>query len=147
MRNCSFFVFWSVYRHFHFWDKKNFWVAISVKGINSTVSYMYAFNIIYCREIDLCWDYYIFLILIFPYRHYRLFVDWSFQQLFETIMMGQITMKLWPIHRFVMVFTCLALSVFSTIDEYEHQAIDILLKMEILVVIWFTVEFSGRYVS
>lgn len=45
-----------------------------------------------------------------------------------------------------MVFTCLALSVFSTIDEYEHQAIDILLKMEILVVIWFTLEFSGRYV-
>lgn len=45
-----------------------------------------------------------------------------------------------------MVFTCLALSVFSTIDEYEHQAIDILLRMEILVVIWFTVEFALRYV-
>lgn len=49
-------------------------------------------------------------------------------------------------NRFLMVFTCLALSVFSTIEEYEHQAIDILFKMEILVVIWFTVEFSGRYV-
>lgn len=48
--------------------------------------------------------------------------------------------------RFLMVFTCLALSVFSTIDEYEHQAIDILLKMEILVVIWFSLEFAGRYV-
>lgn len=46
--------------------------------------------------------------------------------------------------RFLMVFTCLALSVFSTIDEYEHQAIDILLKMEILVVIWFTMEFAAR---
>lgn len=43
-----------------------------------------------------------------------------------------------------MVFTCLALSVFSTIDEYELQAIDILLRMEILVVIWFTVEFALR---
>ncbi|XP_031636501.1 potassium voltage-gated channel subfamily KQT member 5-like, partial [Contarinia nasturtii] len=45
---------------------------------------------------------------------------------------------------FLMVFTCLALSVFCTIDEYEDQAIDILLKMEIVVVIWFTMEFSGR---
>ncbi|XP_055319189.1 potassium voltage-gated channel subfamily KQT member 4 isoform X1 [Sitodiplosis mosellana] len=45
---------------------------------------------------------------------------------------------------FLMVFTCLALSVFCTIDEYEDQAIDILLKMEIIVVIWFTMEFSGR---
>lgn len=43
-----------------------------------------------------------------------------------------------------MVFTCLALSVFSTIDEYEDQAIDILFRMEILVVIWFTVEFCLR---
>lgn len=47
---------------------------------------------------------------------------------------------------FLMVFTCLALSVFSTIEEYEHQAIDILLKMEILVVLWFTTEFAGRWV-
>lgn len=45
---------------------------------------------------------------------------------------------------FLMVFTCLALSVFSTIDEYENQAIEILLRMEILVVIWFTVEFALR---
>lgn len=45
-----------------------------------------------------------------------------------------------------MVFTCLALSVFCTIDEYEEQAIDILLKMEIIVVIWFTLEFAARYV-
>lgn len=30
------------------------------------------------------------------------------------------------------------------LDEYEDQAIDILLKMEIVVVIWFTLEFSGR---
>lgn len=46
--------------------------------------------------------------------------------------------------RFLMVFTCLALSVFSTIEEYEDQAILILLRMEILVVIWFTVEFVLR---
>lgn len=43
-----------------------------------------------------------------------------------------------------MVFTCLALSVFSTIKEYEDQVTDILLKMEILVVIWFGVEFALR---
>lgn len=45
-----------------------------------------------------------------------------------------------------MVFACLALSVFATIPEYEHQATEFLLKMEIFVVIWFTVEFAGRYV-
>ncbi|CAD7077673.1 unnamed protein product, partial [Hermetia illucens] len=45
---------------------------------------------------------------------------------------------------FFMVFTCLALSVFSTIEEYETQAIVILFNMEILVVIWFIVEFFLR---
>lgn len=43
-----------------------------------------------------------------------------------------------------MVFTCLALSVFSTIEGYEDEAIKILLRMEILVVIWFTIEFALR---
>uniref|UniRef100_A0A182FH70 Ion transport domain-containing protein n=1 Tax=Anopheles albimanus TaxID=7167 RepID=A0A182FH70_ANOAL len=42
---------------------------------------------------------------------------------------------------FLMVFTCLALSVFSTIQEYEDQAIAILFVMEIIVVIWFSIEF------
>lgn len=46
--------------------------------------------------------------------------------------------------RFFMVFTCLALSVFSTIEGYEDEAIKILLRMEILVVIWFTIEFALR---
>ncbi|XP_055859369.1 potassium voltage-gated channel subfamily KQT member 4 isoform X3 [Episyrphus balteatus] len=45
---------------------------------------------------------------------------------------------------FLMVFTCLALSVFSTIEEYEKEALYILFRMEILVVIWFTVEFFFR---
>ncbi|XP_059615842.1 potassium voltage-gated channel subfamily KQT member 1-like isoform X9 [Phlebotomus argentipes] len=45
---------------------------------------------------------------------------------------------------FLMVFTCLALSVFSTIQEYEDQAIDLLFRMEIIVVIWFTIEFFLR---
>lgn len=43
-----------------------------------------------------------------------------------------------------MVFTCLALSVFSTIKEYEEDALYILFRMEILVVIWFTMEFFLR---
>ncbi|XP_017053962.1 potassium voltage-gated channel subfamily KQT member 1 isoform X12 [Drosophila ficusphila] len=45
---------------------------------------------------------------------------------------------------FLMVFTCLALSVFSTIKEYEDDAVYILFRMEILVVIWFTMEFGAR---
>ncbi|XP_055385385.1 potassium voltage-gated channel subfamily KQT member 4 isoform X19 [Condylostylus longicornis] len=45
---------------------------------------------------------------------------------------------------FFMVFTCLALSVFSTIKEYEEQALYILYRMEILVVIWFIIEFFLR---
>ncbi|KAL7737661.1 hypothetical protein ACLKA6_006067 [Drosophila palustris] len=45
---------------------------------------------------------------------------------------------------FIMVFTCLALSVFSTIKEYEEDAVYILFRMEIIVVIWFTMEFGAR---
>ncbi|XP_021914372.1 potassium voltage-gated channel subfamily KQT member 1 isoform X1 [Zootermopsis nevadensis] len=43
-----------------------------------------------------------------------------------------------------MVFTCLALSVFSTIEKYEKQASIILFYMEIVVVVWFTIEFILR---
>ena len=49
------------------------------------------------------------------------------------------------VSRFFMVFTCLALSVFSTIKEYEEDALYILFRMEILVVIWFTMEFVLRW--
>lgn len=45
---------------------------------------------------------------------------------------------------FLMVFTCLALSVFSTIKEYETEAIELLFVMEIIVVIWFSIEFALR---
>lgn len=45
-----------------------------------------------------------------------------------------------------MVFTCLALSVFSTIKEYETEAIELLFVMEIIVVIWFSIEFALRWV-
>ncbi|KDR22146.1 Potassium voltage-gated channel subfamily KQT member 5, partial [Zootermopsis nevadensis] len=45
---------------------------------------------------------------------------------------------------FCMVFTCLALSVFSTIEKYEKQASIILFYMEIVVVVWFTIEFILR---
>lgn len=44
-----------------------------------------------------------------------------------------------------MVFTCLALSVFSTIPDYESVALGYLFVMEIIVVIWFTIEFGLRY--
>jgi potassium voltage-gated channel KQT-like subfamily protein len=43
-----------------------------------------------------------------------------------------------------MVFTCLALSVFSTIEKYEKQASIILFYMETVVVVWFTIEFFLR---
>lgn len=46
--------------------------------------------------------------------------------------------------RFVMVFACLALSVFSTIEEFQESADVALLYMEGLVVFWFTVEFVFR---
>lgn len=46
--------------------------------------------------------------------------------------------------RFVMVFACLALSVFSTIEEFQESADVALLYMEGLVVFWFTVEFAFR---
>ncbi|XP_020717646.1 potassium voltage-gated channel subfamily KQT member 4 isoform X5 [Ceratitis capitata] len=51
---------------------------------------------------------------------------------------------LYHIMVFFMVFTCLALSVFSTIEEYEKDAIYILFRMEIIVVIWFSLEFCFR---
>uniref|UniRef100_A0ABD2WMZ8 Potassium voltage-gated channel subfamily KQT member 5 n=1 Tax=Trichogramma kaykai TaxID=54128 RepID=A0ABD2WMZ8_9HYME len=45
---------------------------------------------------------------------------------------------------FCMVGSCLVLSVFSTIDEYEKEAGKILFYMEILVLVWFTIEFILR---
>ncbi|OQR77930.1 potassium voltage-gated channel subfamily KQT member 5-like [Tropilaelaps mercedesae] len=47
-------------------------------------------------------------------------------------------------HRFCMVFACLVLSVFATIDTYEAKASYILLQMEIVMVVWFTIEFFCR---
>nr|QTA73544.1 potassium voltage-gated channel protein KCNQ [Scolopendra subspinipes] len=45
---------------------------------------------------------------------------------------------------FCMVFLCLVLSVFSTIEEYEQVASEILFYMEIVVVVWFTIEYFLR---
>ncbi|KAH9521421.1 Potassium voltage-gated channel sub KQT member 4 [Dermatophagoides farinae] len=45
---------------------------------------------------------------------------------------------------FFMVFACLVLTVFSTIDQYEEVASRILLKMEIVMVVWFAMEFMLR---
>ncbi len=45
-----------------------------------------------------------------------------------------------------MVFLCLGLSVFSTIEdhEYEEQAETALFNLEIIIVIWFGIEFIIR---
>ncbi|XP_052759002.1 potassium voltage-gated channel subfamily KQT member 1 [Galleria mellonella] len=45
---------------------------------------------------------------------------------------------------FLMVFMCLSLSVFSTIEEYEAKAGIVLFYMETVVVIWFAIEFFLR---
>ncbi|XP_045527276.1 potassium voltage-gated channel subfamily KQT member 1 [Pieris brassicae] len=45
---------------------------------------------------------------------------------------------------FLMVFMCLSLSVFSTIEEYEAKAGIVLLYMEAVVVVWFAIEFCLR---
>lgn len=46
-----------------------------------------------------------------------------------------------------MVFMCLSLSVFSTIEEYEAKAGIVLFYMETVVVIWFAIEFFLRLVN
>lgn len=43
-----------------------------------------------------------------------------------------------------MVFMCLTLSVFSTIEDFEEIAGNILFYMESVVVVWFTIEFNLR---
>ncbi|KAL0268545.1 UNVERIFIED_CONTAM: hypothetical protein PYX00_010447 [Menopon gallinae] len=45
---------------------------------------------------------------------------------------------------FFVVFTCLALSVFATIEEYKTEAEKLLFYMEVVVVIWFSIEFCLR---
>ena len=54
--------------------------------------------------------------------------------------------EFWPCFRFFMVFLCLGLSVFSTIEdhEYEDVAEAALFHLEVLVVIWFGLEFIVR---
>lgn len=51
--------------------------------------------------------------------------------------------------RFCLVFFCLGLSVFSTIEghEYEKEAEYALFNLEIIIVIWFGIEFIIRYVQ
>ena len=48
-----------------------------------------------------------------------------------------------------MVFLCLGLSVFSTIEdnEYEEQIDSALYNLEIVIVIWFGLEFCIRYID
>ena len=54
--------------------------------------------------------------------------------------------EFWHCFRFFMVFLCLGLSVFSTIEdhEYEDVAEAALFHLEVLVVIWFGLEFIVR---
>ena len=49
--------------------------------------------------------------------------------------------------RFLMVFMCLSLSVISTIEdhEYEDEIEEILFHLEIVIVVWFGIEFLIRY--
>ena len=50
---------------------------------------------------------------------------------------------------FVVVFLCLGLTVFSTIpdNEYEEDIGSALFNLEVVVVIWFGLEFIIRYYS
>jgi len=45
---------------------------------------------------------------------------------------------------FCIVFVCIALSVFSTIDAHEKEAGEVLYHLEIFIVVWFTIEFAVR---
>ncbi|XP_076354663.1 potassium voltage-gated channel subfamily KQT member 1-like isoform X2 [Tachypleus tridentatus] len=45
---------------------------------------------------------------------------------------------------FMMVFMCLVLSVFSTINDFEEVASAILFRMEVVMIVWFTIEFFLR---
>ncbi|XP_068204672.1 potassium voltage-gated channel subfamily KQT member 5-like [Palaemon carinicauda] len=45
---------------------------------------------------------------------------------------------------FCTIFTCLTLSVLSTVEEYEQDAINILFYTESFVVVWFTIEYLLR---
>ena len=48
---------------------------------------------------------------------------------------------------FCFVFMCLALSVFATIEEHEDEAGEMLYYLEIVIVVWFGVEFFIRELS
>ena len=47
---------------------------------------------------------------------------------------------------FVIVFLCLGLSVFATIEDhkFEHEVENALFYLEIVVVVWFSIEFFFR---
>ena len=45
---------------------------------------------------------------------------------------------------FCFVFMCLALSVFATIEEHEEEAGEMLYYLEIVIVVWFGIEFFIR---
>ncbi|XP_076307772.1 potassium voltage-gated channel subfamily KQT member 1-like isoform X2 [Tachypleus tridentatus] len=51
---------------------------------------------------------------------------------------------LYHLSMFFMVFMCLMLSVFSTISDFEKVATKILFRMEIVMIVWFTIEFFLR---
>ena len=45
---------------------------------------------------------------------------------------------------FCFVFMCLALSVFATIEEHEEEAGEMLYYLEVVIVVWFGIEFFIR---
>ncbi|XP_013779290.2 potassium voltage-gated channel subfamily KQT member 1-like [Limulus polyphemus] len=51
---------------------------------------------------------------------------------------------LYHLNMFMMVFMCLVLSVFSTINDFEEVASAILFRMEVVMIVWFTIEFFLR---
>ena len=75
-----------------------------------------------------------------------LYIPWYFPRCLDTEF--SITNTLFPLcpHSFVIVFLCLGLSVFATIEDhdFEEEVENALFYLEIVVVIWFSIEFIFR---
>lgn len=63
---------------------------------------------------------------------------------FISVGLLQLVLKLFCIFRLVMVLMCLALSVFSTMPDFEEQATVVLFYIEIIFVNWLAIEYVAR---
>lgn len=79
-----------------------------------------------------------FLVSIAACRYFTILTIYNFTPKYR------FNTKLMSTPRFLMVFMCLSLSVFSTIEEYEAKAGIVLFYMETVVVVWFAIEFFLR---